>query len=319
LNARKIIAKIAENWPAKVLSIGLAIFLFVFHRMSTLENRFFSVPLVLEHNGSLVPSSSYPRMIRVSLRGEANSIFPIMEDDIEVYADIEKYNVPGFYSVPVQWRKKGTAQGQEPLQITVDPMEINLSLDYRISKVVPLVASLRGQVEAGYTMTSFSLNPAQVIIEGPAELIWDISEVLTDSVDLDGRRADFSVTVNALNREPLITIRGNTTSEFQGTISQFIPVRNITNVPIVITGLMEGFTGDLEIKAGSIRLEGKNQDAVNEFEPPLDFLKVDCSGINRPGTYLLRVLTGTAGNVSLRTEPEEVKIIISHFSGDEKQ
>ena len=311
MNARKIIARTAENWPAKVLSLGLAIFLFVFHRMSTLENRFFLAPLNLETNGSLVPSSSYPQMIRVSLRGEANSIFPVMEGDIEVYVDIDKYNIPGAYTVPVQWRKKGAAHGTEPLQITVDPMEITFSLDYKISKVVPLLASLRGQVETGYTMTSYSLNPAQVIVEGPAELIWDISEVYTDTIVLDGRRSDFSLTVNAVNREPFVAIRGNTTSEFQGTISELIPVRNITNVPIVITGLMEGFTGELEIKTGSIRLEGRNQDAVNEFEPSSDFLKVDCSGINRPGTYLLKVLTGTARNVILRAEPGEVKIQIS--------
>ena len=311
MDIRILIAKSVTNWPAKVLSIGLAIFLFVFHRMSTLEQRFFSVPLNIEHNGSLVPSRSYPRMILVSLRGEANSIFPVKEDDIEVYVDIEKYYEPGEYTVPVQWRKKDTAQGQEPVQITVDPMEINFSLDYKISKVVPLVASLRGLVETGYTMTSYSLNPAQVIIEGPAELIWDISEVFTDAIDLDGRRRNFSVPVNAMNREPLIAIRGNTTSEFLGFISEIIPVRNITNVPITVTSLPEGFTGELEIKTGNLRLEGKNQEEVNEFEIPPDFLKVDCSGINRPGTYLLRVLTGTAGNVSFRVEPEEVKITIS--------
>jgi len=305
-------AKAAENWPAKVLSIGLAIFLFVFHQMSTLENRFFMVPLNLENIDTLVPSSSYPRMIRVSLRGEANNIFPVMEDEIEVYVDMEKYNVPGVCTVPVQWRKKGAAHGIEPLQITVDPMEITFTLDYKISKVVPLIANLRGKVQEGYAMTSYFLNPEQIIIEGPAELIWDIMEVYTDTIDLDGRRSNFSITVHALNRDPFMVIRGNATSEFHGTVSEIIPVRNITNVPIAITGLMEGFTGELEIKSGSVRLEGKDLDTVNDFEVPPNFLKVDCSGINRPGIYLLKVMTVTARDLSFRADPEEVKISISH-------
>ena len=106
LNGRKLLARAAENWPAKVLSIALAIILFVFHRMSMLEDRFFSVPLNLEINSNLVPASSYPRMVRVSLRGDANSIYPILEDDIEAYLDLTRYTDRGHYRAPVQVRKK---------------------------------------------------------------------------------------------------------------------------------------------------------------------------------------------------------------------
>jgi YbbR domain-containing protein len=317
MNMRKIFAKAIENWPVKILSIGLAIILFVFHRMSTLEERFFSVPLTVENVGALMPSSSFPRMIRVGLKGEANSIFPILEDDIEVYVDMNNFNNPGNFKVPVQWRKKGTALGVEPLQISVDPVELSLSLDHKISKFVPITASLRGQVEMGHTMTSYSLNPAQVIIDGPAGLMVGISELYTDNVDLDGRKDDFSLTVNILNRDPLIVIRGNGTAEFRGHISQIIPVRNIGNVPIAVTGLMEGFTGELETTTGSIHLEGENQETVNRFEPPPDFLKVDCSGINEPGIYVLRVISGTAGGISFRTEPDEVTIEIRSAAEEE--
>ena len=316
MDGRKLLARIVENWPAKVLCLALAIILFIFNRMSNLEDRFFSVPLNVERTGPLTPSSSYPRTIRVSLRGEANSIYPILEDDIQVYIDMNKFDVPGIYTVPVQWRKKGTALGVEPLQITVDPIEITISLDNKISKFVPVTANLQGQVESGYTMTSYSLNPAQVIVDGPAELMWGISEVFTEAIDLDGRRSDFSTTVNILNRDPLMTIRGNGTTEFHGIIRQIIPVRNITNIPIVITGLMEGFAGELETKAGSIHLEGDNQSMLDTFEPPPDFLKVDCTGINAPGTYVLRVIAGAAGNMNLTVEPEEVTIRISEAGGE---
>jgi hypothetical protein len=39
-------------------------------------------------DGALVPASSYPRMVRITLRGEANNVFPIMEEDIEAYLDL---------------------------------------------------------------------------------------------------------------------------------------------------------------------------------------------------------------------------------------
>jgi hypothetical protein len=57
-------------------------------------------------------------------------------------------------------------------------------------------------------------------------------------------------------------------------------------------------------------LEGDNLDAVNMFVPSFDFLKIDCSGISEPGTYVLRVLSGTAGNIIFNIEPKEVQIQI---------
>ena len=317
MNARKIFVKAVEHWPAKVISIGLAIILFIFHRISTQEERFFSVPLKIERLNTLMPSGFYPRVIRIGLRGEANSIYPVLEDDIEAYVDMAEYGEPGTFVVPVQWRKRGGALGTEPLQITVDPMEITFSLDYKISKFVPLTASLRGQLEAGCTMVSYSLNPSQVIVDGPVSLMDDVSEFYTELIDLDGRSSDFSVTVNILHSNPLIIVRGNGMTDFSGMVGQIIPVRNIFNVPIAISGIMDGFTGELEINSGSIRMEGESQEAVDKFEPPAAFLWVDCSGIKEPGIYVLRVRSGTSGNIQFRVEPEEVKIRIS-YTGDEK-
>ena len=218
MDVKKFFAKAVENWAVKVLSIGLAIFLFVIHRISLLEERFFFVPLHIEQAGTLAPSSSYPRMIRVVLRGDAAIIHSILEEEIEAFMDLSNHVSPGTYHIPVQWRKTGSAAGIEPLQISVEPAEIVISLDYRVSRFIPVTASFRGSVLAGYSMSSFSLNPGQVIVDGPARLMGDIFELFTEQIDLDGRNSDFSMTVNIAQRDPLITIRGTGTTEFRGTI-----------------------------------------------------------------------------------------------------
>jgi hypothetical protein len=159
-------------------------------------------------------------------------------------------------------------------------------------------------------MVSFSLNPNQIVIDGPAELMGSVSELYTDYIDLDGRRSTFSGTVAVLNQDPLIIMRGAGTTEFQGSISQIIPVRNMTDVPIVITGVREGFTAEPEIDIANLRLEGSNQAAVESFAPPPDFLRIDCSGINESGIYILRVQAGTYQGIRFRVEPEEVQVRI---------
>lgn len=308
MDARKLFAKAVENWPVKVLSLGLAIILFIFHRMSTLETRYLFAPVFVEQLGAMMPSSPFPRMVRISLRGEAESIHSIIEGDIEAYTDMSALDEPGSYLVPVQWRKKGTAVGVEPLQVSVDPAEITFSLDRKISKFVPLTADFSGRVEDGFNMTSFSLSPSQVIIDGPQAIMDGIAELHTEPIDLNGRRSDFSLTANILRLDPLVIVRGNGTTEFSAAISQIIAVRNIADVPIEITGLAGEFTAELETLAAGIHLEGKDEAEINTFEPPPGFLAVDCSEITEPGLHVVKVFCGSAENIIFRVEPDEVRI-----------
>jgi YbbR domain-containing protein len=320
LNGKQLLAKTVENWPAKMLSIALAIILFVFHRISTLEERFFTIPLNIEVQGNLSPSSSFPRVIRVTLRGDANSIYPISEDDIEAFIDLAKHSTPGDYRAAVQVRKKGVALDVETLEISVDPMEVSISLDYKISKFVPLTASLRGSVESGYVLSSHSLNPTQVLIDGPSSLMGSISELSTDFIDLDGKTSDFTVMVNILNRDPLIVIRGNGVTEFHGIISRIIPVRNIIDIPIRINNLREDLVGELDTKAGKVHLESGNQAALDRYNPPINFLSVDCSSIEEPGAYTLEVIPAAIPQgITLSVEPREVTILVSSAGGEEEE
>jgi hypothetical protein len=311
LNRSKLLAGIAKNWLAKVLSIALAIVLFAFHRMGSLEDRFFSVPLNVELSPSLAPASSYTRIVRITLRGDATSIYPILEDDIEAYIDLKNHNAPGLYRAPVQIRKKGTALGVEPLEISVDPMEISLDLDQKLSKYVPLSANLRGSVQAGYNLISYTLTPAQVVVDGPLALLGNISELSTDYIDLDDRNEDFTVTVSILNRDPLLVIRGNGAAEFRGFVRRAVPVRNFSDLPLTVRNLDARLAADLDVKTGTVRLEG-DEDRLDAFVPPPDFLYVDASGITEPGTYTLPVRTEPPGDFNLlRQEPQEAALIVS--------
>jgi YbbR domain-containing protein len=220
LNSGKIIAKITEKWPAKVLSIAAALLLSVFHRMSTLETRFFSTPLHIEKGEDLIPISSYTQTIRVSMRGEANSIYPILENDIETYIDTSRYMIEGSYMVPVQIRKKGTALGVEPLEISVEPLEISLYLERKLEKTVPIRPVFRGKVADGYILADQSLIPSNIAAEGPRSVLEAVSEFHTEAIDLNGRQRDFSITVNILKNDPRIVLYGNGMIEYRGVISR---------------------------------------------------------------------------------------------------
>ncbi|MDR0731778.1 MAG: hypothetical protein LBF63_08925 [Treponema sp.] len=311
LNPKRIFRTLAENWVPKVLSIALALTIFMFYRVSTLESRFFSNPLILELPSHLCPSSSYARMIRITLRGDENNIDPIQNDDVEAYIDLSNYESPGTYHVPIKVRKKGAALEVEPLEISVNPVAITVELDYKQNKYVPLTANIEGTPEPGFDLVSHTLSPAQVVLEGPGGLLENVLELYTDVINLNGRNADFSVTVPILNRDPLLTIRGSAMTEFKGFIHSRIDVRNFGNIPITLLNLDPGFRAEPDFRTGTVRLEGSRGN-LDAFSPPSGFLTVDCSVITQAGRYTLPVKAALPPSLSLvRTAPGELGITVT--------
>jgi YbbR domain-containing protein len=312
LNHKKLLVSIVENWPVKVLAIVLALFLFVFHRLNTMTTRPLSIPLAIETNSSLTPASAYPQNVRVSLRGEDDSIKSIADGDIEAYVDFTRYENEGLYSAPVQIRKKGSALGIEPLEITVNPLKITVHLDRRITKTFPLAAQLRGRVADGFDLVSYSISPLEITAVGPLSSLELISEIETDPIDLDGRTNDFTIQVSIANPNALFVLRGNETAEVSCVILPSVAVRSIEGIPIAIIALAPALEADLGGRTGSVRLEGR-ESLLNDFQPPPGFFTVDCSRIVEPGTYTEPVMIDLPADFSLsRREPEEVTLTVSY-------
>jgi len=307
----KLLIKIIENWPVKVLSVALAVILFVFNHLNTLTTRPLSVPLTIETSSLLVPASAYPQNVRVNLRGEDEGIKSIIDNDIEAYVDLSRYENGGLYNAPVQVRKKGSALGIEPLEIAVYPPKITVQLDERINRTIPLTAAVRGRAVEGYDLVSYTLSPQEVVMVGPRALLEAVVELETDAIEIDGRNTDFTAVVAIINPSPLFTLRGNATAEFSCVIRPSVSVRSIEDIPIMLTGLNAAFDADTGGKTGSIRIEG-TQAALDNFLPPPDFFTVDCSDIDAPGVYILQVSVDLRREFSLiRREPDELALTVT--------
>ena len=319
MNNKELFFKIIENWPAKVLSIALALILFTFNRLNTLTTRLLSVPLKVETSSMMIAASAYPQNIRVTLRGEDDSIMSIVDSDIEAFVDLTRYESGGVYSAPVQIRRKGSALGIEPLEIAVNPLEISVRLDRRISKLIPLTAAIRGRVAEGFDLVSFSLNPAEIVVVGPLSLLETVSEIQTEPIDLDGRNSNFNMETGIANPNPLFVVRGSGVADFSGFISPSVSVRSIESIPIVLIGLDPDFEADMGGRTGSIRIEGA-QSEIDQFQPHPGFFTVDCTGITGPGTYSLPVKADLPAVFSLlRQEPENVSLTVTHNKKTEDQ
>jgi hypothetical protein len=202
--------------------LAAAVIISIFYRMNNLETRFFTVPLLIESSDTLMPVNSFASSVKVSVRGEAEGIQPILAEDIEAYIDLGRYLNEGNYRVSVQIRKKGSALGVEPLEISVLPVEIPLLLEQKITRNVDVFPVLSGTVAEGYELTNQSLIPASVIVEGPRSIFDSHIEFNTETINLDGRYDDFSVMINIKNENPLLSIHGSNMLEFRGAINRIV-------------------------------------------------------------------------------------------------
>jgi YbbR domain-containing protein len=271
----------------------------------------FSSPLSIESNGQLVPSSSYDESVRITLRSDERNINAINREDIEVYVDLMGINNPGTYRVPVSIRRTGTAVGVDPLEIRVNPSEIEIDLDYNIAKSVSVTPNFRGTLDSGYEMISYSLEPTQVEIEGPRSIIDPVTSLSTDYIELTGRRSNFATTSRILASNPLMRFQGSGVVEVQGFVQELIMIRNFNNLPITISGLNNRFTADLNIDQGSVRVEG-SQNALADYILWGAVLNLDCSNVETSGIVEIPVTVTVPPQFSLISyEPMSVSVTIA--------
>jgi YbbR domain-containing protein len=306
---KKILARITEKWPAKATSLVFAILLFVFHRMGNLQERFFTVPLQININNNLAPGSDFPQNIRVIIRGDENSIYHVTENDIEAFLDLTQCNEPGIYKVPVQINKRGAFLETESLQIILEPAEIAMELDTLMSKRLAISPRFQGYLESGYEMVFNSLNPKQVIIDGPMKLVREISELSTELIDLRSRNSDFTIQVRIENPNPLLSIRGSGMAEFSCYISELLMIQHFESLPIGINGLHEELTAVVEPSSASVRIHGVQREL--DLLDQQKILAVDCSAITAPGVYKLPLFVSVPLELTVgRKEPEDVTVTV---------
>ena len=295
------------DWPAKVLSLAVALLLTLFFSLTRLEQRTISIPLTISLNDEMAPSSQYPRMVRVTLRGERDVIYGIREDEISASLDLAEYKSEGVYKAPIRLEKRGSALIADPLEIRPEPSEVAIGLEKRVAKKVPVTPSFKGFLESGFELTSFDIAPPEVTISGPAGLVARTTEISTDTIELSGKKSDFTVDVRLLMKESLLSLEGKESVIFSAKVRRSLDVKNFVNIKILPEGLLPSLaladllpTGNVRMHIPEESMQGFDQDKL---------LSIDLSPFTKPGTYSVDVIVAAPDGAIVETyEPQTLTI-----------
>lgn len=305
---KQSIEKLIENWPAKVLSFVFALVLVQFYKNSLLEKKYFSVPLVIENSGELVPSTVIPSMVKISVWGESAGISTIREDDIVAYLDFSSVSSEGEYALPILTRRLGLALNVNPLEITVEPAEIKVVLEKSISKRLTVKLSLKGSPEQNYEVYETVIDPPGIEVTGPESVISQIDDIFTNSIQIENRKTGFSGTVDLLAANSLISIAGNSKITYSVKIREMLETKTFQDIKLYFDGLSDELEIPSEIPPGNVTVRGAKS-VVAAWKPALNALRVLCGNIEKEGIYSLPVQAVIPGKLELiDANPKNIQI-----------
>jgi YbbR-like protein len=286
MSGRGFLRSILSDLPVKVICLTAAVILFLFHRVNTMTERFFSVPLEVSTPSGLAIGSTYPKTVRITLRGSEDAIYPILEEDIEATASLDSHKSPGVFRVPVRISRRGTAANVEPLEIKVEPAEITFTLEPLAERKVTVAPDLRGSPAYGYEMIQSSVTPQSMLIRGARSRVQALSSLPTEEIDLSGHSASFSLRAKVLAPNSLVRIVGDATVDFHAIIQESVVSRTFDSLPMMGSGIPSHLALRSMLPLGSVTLQGTRL-ALDAVQAGQVKLVVDFSAIHRAGEYAL--------------------------------
>ena len=287
MNSREILQRITSNWPAKILSVVAAIILYLSYRIGTLEERFFSVPLSVITYEGFVAVGEVPSNVRVSLRGQPGEIFLILTEDIDAFVDLTEHSREGQYRAPVLITKSGTAEGSD-FELRVEPLEVTITQEEVVSRSIEVFPSVKGFPADGFELAEYEIDPPEIEVEGSRSAVAQLSNAVTDDIDLASRAADFTVRTRVVIDEQRVRVIGSDIVEFRGTVRPVVVARVLREIAIEVDGIAPGFFATPEVGFGEAHVRGSVV-SINAVERNSVRLVVDGSEITAAGEYNLPV------------------------------
>lgn len=184
-----------ENKGLKLLALLLAILLFAVSRQPVSDVKLFNVPL--EYRGlspNVEISGDVEQTVSLRVRGPRDVVRSLTPNQLSVVADLTSKE-PG--ERVVQLQAGDVSLPDNAIRVMqIEPASIRLLLEPKLRKRVAVEAQFMGQLAEGVEIYHVSAQPAEIDIEGPQSQLNKVGRLLTETVNLSGRSADFQVTVD---------------------------------------------------------------------------------------------------------------------------
>ena len=310
MNIKALFEKFTKDWPAKVICLCLAIFIYSFHQIITLDSKTLMIPMQIISDGNLTTKDVCPNFVKVVFRTDSSHIASVNSKDIKAFINLTAYTQEGFYDVPVQVELSEDLKTIEPLEIKIKPESFSLNLEEKILKYIPVVASTSGEPENGFYVSNLEVIPSSVKVVGPKSVVENTKQIYTKKVMLKGAKTNYSSPTKLDNINSLLKIYPESDFKVDIEISEKIAEKDFSNIEVCFLNLKDDFIVSSQTPKVSFTLSG-SQRILEKFVLKPESVYIDLKKALSAGTFDFPVYVSVPDLLSVKKlTPQKVKISI---------
>lgn len=313
MNTKRLLDKILDKWPAKIICLVIAIFLYFFHQASLIESKTVVVPLNIIENGMVMHVGSTPDSISLVVRAGEETIKTILPSDISASVNLDTITQKGTYKLPVKITLSESLLAYDPLEVKLKDDSITIDVDRKAIKYVPIAPSVVGEVAHGYEIEGISMNPSTVEISGPESIVEATTEIYTTRINVSNAETNFSVETSYQQPNKLVTVIDQGDFKAEVSVKPVVMERIFDAVEIELLNLDPKFDISGDLPTVTIKLSG-NMPVLENYILSKHTVQLNLREVTEPGVYTLPLRYVLPANLQLidKSDEELTLTIVNH-------
>lgn len=266
----------ARNWSLKLFSLAVAVALFWFVRSENTSSVEVDFRLDLRTASDMMFVREPPQVLHATLRGPGATFRSLDISDLKPVVLNLRAAEPGTLRQAIDIAAISPPAGMKV--VSVRPAEVELSLDRRVERQVPIRPDFPEGPAPGFEILDVQLTPPRAQVVGPAAKMQALESIATRPIDVAGREEDLRVEVDL--RPPLSPLKlvDRRVVAFVEIGEEFMQ-RSFAEVPVRVKGPLRPWQVQpaqvtLTVKGPRRALESLGRDALEamvelpELDPP---------------------------------------------------
>lgn len=304
MNTKRLRDKILDKWPAKVICLVIAIFLYIFHQASLIDSKTIVVPLQISENGIVMHVGSTPGSVSLVVRADEEVIKNLQTTDIIASIDLDTITKKGTYELPVRITLSENLLAYDPFEVRLKDDSVTIDVDRKAIKYVPLVPSIVGEVAHGYEIDSIAMSPSTVEVAGPESVVEATEQIYTTRLNVSNAETNFSAETSYQSINKLLTVLDEGPFKAEVTVKPVVMERLFENVEVELLNLDPRFTVKGELPLVSIKLSG-TMPVLENYILTKHAVQINMREVTEPGEYTLPLRYVLPANLQLIEKSDE--------------
>jgi YbbR domain-containing protein len=228
---------LTEDWTLKLFSLGVAVLLFLFVTVESATPVDVDFRVEYRTADDIMLTNDAPTTLHTTLQGPWAAFRSFDIGDLEpVIVDLAQAG-PGTLRHAIDTSNINPPGGMRV--VSVRPGEIEVTLDRRVERQVPVHPDIPEAPAFGYEILDVRIVPPRVRVVGPVSKMQTIDFITTRTIDITGREDDLSLEVDLRPPPPPLRLVDKRVLVFVEIGEEFVQ-RNFQNVPVKVDNAPKG-------------------------------------------------------------------------------